>query len=154
MACNYTRQVLVFGSTQIGSRVHSFRSTFRRATPVKVRHSYWSTQPILDGGYPAIVWDHTFTVYTEAGSVLGLAEEFFDLVSKVSGETQSLQLKPTLVTSTTSSGLVAAVTVTTPVKDFGNCYLQDSPELSQPEQFLMSCAGMFTLQFLGTTKPV
>jgi hypothetical protein len=138
---SFTRFVLLYNSIQVGTYVHGFLSSFARATPINVRHNFWDTSVILDGSYPALVWDHDITLYTESGSLKGLAEQYFALSTLVSGVPA-----PLTISYASSPGLALI--------NFGSCLLNDRPGVQKPEQLLLQEAGFFTVSFLGSTKPV
>ena len=139
MVCYSSTYTLEFGGRQVGTRVHGHTTDLRRATPVNPRHNHWGNCVILDGGYPAILWTHDFTLYVESATMLGQAGDFYDLVDLIVGVTQSLLLKD-------ASGAT--------VVDFGSCYFDDSPSLEKPESLLLTAAGFHAVKFLGNTKPV
>jgi hypothetical protein len=137
--CEYKYFTLTFSGTQLGTRFHGYSTSFERATGIAVKHNFWSTAAILDGGYPALVWRHKFVLYTEAGSIVGLEKDFINLADHVVGTPQAL----TIITS-----------IGTVVTDFGDCYLDGTPNLDTPDLLLFQRAGFVSLNFIGNTKPV
>lgn len=134
-AGNYT---LVFSGGMLGSWVEKFTSTPRRLTEIQERQNFWSTSVILDGSYPAFVYDHEFTLYTENGSLLGFIKDFYGLHSKFTNRARPLRL---MLGDTTS-----------PAVDFGDCYLKQFGA-DEPQDLLLHRAGMLKLQFVGTSVP-
>lgn len=132
---------LVFSGSALGNSVHSLKSTVQRLTAIERRSNFWSTTVLLDGSYPDLVWVHDIQVYKSSVSslsaVLQFASDYYSLA--------------TLITSSTASLKITDGSTTTLI-DFGNCYL-DNPVLSEPQDLLLSSAGIFGLQFLGTSIP-
>lgn len=135
-AGNYT---LVCSGTRIGQWVESFRSATQRLTGVRKRSNFWSSVVFLDGYYPAQVYEHEFTLYTENGSLHGFIEDFFDMSDHIHGAPLPLAIH---------DGDTATV-----VFNFGNCYMEDGPELQEPDQLLLQRAGFLVVRFIGATKP-
>lgn len=133
----WDKYTLVFSGTTLGDHLHGFHSRFRRATEVRARHCFWDSDVILDGSYPALIWEHTFTLYTESGSVVGFTQEFLNLADHIQGTPLNLKI----ITS-----------VGTLVLDFGSCYLQE-PDLEKPDMLLFQKAGFVNARFIGNTKP-
>ena len=126
------------GSTIIQSSfVQSFRTSFRRAVPVAQRPKLWSPTVILDGNYPAQVWQHDFLLYNEASTPCDFAEEFIDLETKISSFAIPIVLQDNAVDRI----------------DFGSCFLEP-PSLAQPQELLLYRAGYIRVRFLGNTRPV
>lgn len=136
----FERLTLVYSGTTLGTYLHGFTTSYGRATPVNIRHNFWDTTVLLDGSYPALVWNHEFTLYTENGSVAGFAKDFIGLSDKIVGTAQDLRI---------SYANSPALTLL----QFGNCYLDDAPSVQQPELLLLQSAGFIKVKFLGNTKP-
>jgi len=131
-----THFTLVFSGSTLGDHLASFRSVPRRATQVEERHNLWATTPILDGSYPALVWDHEFLVYQEDNYPLNFAETYFNLAAHFTSAPQSLIVK--LKTDTAIA--------------FGDCYMREFTQ-SDPEQLLLYAAGILPIKFVGTQIP-
>lgn len=135
-AGNYT---LLFSGSVVGTWVENYKSTHARLTAVQPRTSFWSTQTLLDGSYPALVHTHDFVVYMEASTRETFIGSFHGLSDKHTGTAYPL----------------AIVSNYTPVTTiyFGLCYMSESPVLKQPENLLMQSAGFVSLRFIGNIKP-
>jgi hypothetical protein len=136
----FARHTLTVSSNILGTYVHGFNSGFSRPTPIAVRHNFWDTTVLLDGSYPALLWEHEFVLYTEGGSLGGLAATFLNISDKVVAAAVPLKIT-----------YAASPTVT--LVDFGSCYLQDKPSLIKPDMLLHQEAGFIRVSFLGSTKP-
>lgn len=134
-AGNFT---LVFSGGLLGSWVEGFTSVPRRSE-IAERQNFWSTDTILDGSYPALTWDHEFTLYTEAGSVGGFMNSYFALANKFYSRSRPLRI----CWGTEVSSLRV---------DFGNCYMKPF-SLENPSELLLHRAGMIKLAFVGTQTP-
>ena len=132
-----TTFTLVFSGTNVGDSVHSMLSNFRRVTEVSLRHNLYSPKLLLDGSYPALIWEHAFEVYNEESWQIPQIQAFYDLRTLINSRPQELQLQSN---------------VGTPVIAFGNCYLQE-PRQEEPEDMLLAAAGVWALKFLGTDVP-
>ena len=132
-------RTLEFNSIQVGNWVESFNSTWRRTSDIQEVQCFWANEAILDGGFPALIWEHEITIYDEEADRKTFADFFVDLGDKVNASRQSLEI-------VAASASYAAV-------DFGLCYIQP-PELVEPDALLLFEAGFVTLRFIGTTKPV
>jgi len=106
-----------------------------------VRHNFWDTTVLLDGSYPALLWEHEFVLYTEGSSLSNFANIFVGLSDRVAAAPTSLKIS-----------YVASPTLT--LVDFGDCYMQDKPTLIKPDMLLHQEAGFIRVSFLGSTKPV
>lgn len=133
------QQTLIFsGSTLLQSHfIQSMRSSWRRLTAIQRRQNLWAPNVILDGRYPAQVWEHEFLVYTEANSTpLEFAHLFWGMESKVTSTPQLLVLQEN------GSDRV----------NFGSCYLEVS-NMDEPKELLLYRAGFMKVRFLGNTSP-
>lgn len=130
--------ILKFGGFTLGTWVEKFTSSMKRHNEVQVRHNFWSTAVVLDGQFPAIVYEHEFTLYADAVSRETFAEEFHDFSDYFSGLENLLEIQDADGASICS---------------FGMCYLTGQPELKTPEALLMFAAGFVALKFIGRTKP-
>lgn len=144
-AGNYT---LVFSGVRIPSSawipgvngwVETFTSNYRRLTSINERQNFTAASVILDGRFPAQVWEHEFRLYTETGS-LG---QFAELVYKFHDEINELPLPLSIHDGDTANSVV----------DFGNCYIEPV-ELDEPSELLLHAAGFVRVTFFGTTRPV
>lgn len=136
----FTRYALEFNGSNIGTYVHGFQSSFQRVTAINPRHNFWDTTVLLDGSYPALVWDHKFVLYTEGTSLNDFAVKYLNLADLVAGSAAALKI----VNASSPSGVLL---------NFGSCYFSASPELQKPELLLLQEAGFITVSFLGSTKP-
>lgn len=127
---------LVFSGSTIGDHIHDLKTTYGRLTEIAQRQNFWASDVILDGRYPALVFEHTFTLYKNSGGAVDYAKMFFALANKIEGDPRSLVAK---IKSTT-------------VISFGDCYMEP-PEQQEPDSLLLTEAGLFTLKFLGTQIP-
>lgn len=134
-AGNYT---LVFSGTRLGGWVDKFKSDVRRPVDIAERQNFWSSVVILDGSYPAFVWDHEFTLYTESGSLLGYVDKYFDLAAQFFTRTRPLEIR---------FGDTSSVAV-----NFGSCYMKPFGQ-GEPSDLLQHRAGMLQLKFVGTAVP-
>lgn len=133
---DYKRFTLVFSGTIMGTTLDGFTAEPRRVSEIIVKQNFWASKAVVDGSYPALVWNHRFRVFTEAGSIGGFVEKFLNMSDWIAGV-------PYPLTIATSLG---------PHIAFGNCYLQN-PSLSLPERLLMQRAGFVEVEFVGNTKP-
>lgn len=143
---DYGKYTLIFSGSLVGTFVHGWTTTPRRLTDVNVRHNFWSQQAILDGHYPAVVWDTRVTLYTESGSVIGFIKDFVAFGELITPNAQSTQIRRQVGSVSTPTDPVVA--------DFGNCYMTSGPDLRQPDMLLFTRAGMVVLDFIGNTHPV
>lgn len=130
---------LIFsGTTLIQSHyVQSMKTTFKRLTTVAQRQNLWAPNVILDGRYPAQVWEHNFLLYTEVVSnPIQFAHRFWDTELKIDGSAQLLVMQESLVDRV----------------NFGSVYL-DVSSLENPSDLLLYRAGFLRLRFVGTTLP-
>ncbi len=134
-AGNFT---LIHSTVMLGNWIEDFNSSFGRLTPIARRQNFWSSDIILDGRYPAQVWDHTFKLYTEGGSLGELYDKFLDIYDQIHSDPATL---------TINDGDTA-----TELFQFGACYLEDA-SLETPEAFLKYNAGLITVTFVGNTRP-
>lgn len=131
---------LTFAGTTVAEFVQSFTSRFRRLNAVQRRQNFWHDTILLDGSYPAQVWDHQFTVYQEAANRNAYATAFFDLEDLIFSDPRTL--------------LITAVsTVVAQDWDFGLCYLE-AAEPATPTELQLFRAGFITVRFVGNQKPV
>lgn len=142
------RYVLVCNSVSVGDWVNDFKTDYKLVTPVQVRHNFWASYPVLDGSFPAIVWEHSFTVYHSATNYKGFIDWYYNLFNIYQAQPAQLSLYDEAL-NTGSSTLAAPVCI-----DFGACYLQDGPRLKQPEALLMYAAGMAEVKFIGSVQPI
>ena len=134
-AGNFT---LIFSGVRLGDWVDVFKSDERRLGEIAERQNFWSTNVILDGGYPAFVFDHEFVLYTESGSLEGYLKRYLGFNGHNTSRPQPLKMHY----GDTSS----------PVVDFGNCYLKGRTQ-EEPSDLLQHRAGKIRLQFTGTLAP-
>jgi len=134
-AGNYT---LTHSNSMLGNWVDAFNSKFARLTDIARRQNFWASSVLLDGSFPAQVWDHTFRLYTEAGSLGEFYEKFLRLHDAIGSSPATLVIND-------------GDTVNT-VIGFGLCYLSGA-DLEVPENFLLHRAGFITVAFVGNTRP-
>ena len=127
---------LSFSGTSLGDSVHTLQASFQRLTQVAQRHNFWATNVLLDGGYPALVYEHTFVIYKEAAGRVEYVDYFYDLANQIVADPQELLLKA-------GGNNVFA---------FGDCYLANTDQ-KEPSDLLMLAAGMSQLTFWGTVIP-
>jgi hypothetical protein len=141
-AGNYT---LVFSGATIGNWVQAHRTKVRRITPVRRRHNFWNANVLLDGKYPAKVWEHEFLLYTEAGSTSVVSHVIFfaDMYYGFSD-----QIGDTAYPLTINQGDTAIVVI-----NFGSCHCEGYDQ-EDPRDLLLHRAGMVRFRFVGNTKPV
>jgi hypothetical protein len=135
--CDYRAYTLTFSSMPVGTRVHAFKTDIQRATEVNVRHNFWGNKIILDGSYPAIIWNHTFIVYTERPNVKDFVNAFFAMSNFFTGVPRTLTVVSSFGTEI----------------DFGSCYMSNPVELSSPDHLLQHKAGFIQLGFVGSVRP-
>lgn len=134
-----THYTLAFPTSLVGDRVHSYNTSVKRATEINVRQNLWASYVILDGRYPALVYQHDFEIYMEKTTPRLYTKALFDIVrTMVTSDPMALTMKNGL----TSSDVIA----------FGQCYLVP-PEQSKPEELMMLEAGLFKVKFMGTECP-
>lgn len=135
---------LVYSGTGVSSAV-SFPTShfvqgwvpkFRRLTDIQQRQNFWCNDVILDGRFPAQVWEHEFNIFTEAVSVTEFAQRYTDLQSLF------FSVASTLVIQENGSNKII----------LGPCLMQP-PALEQPREQLQFRAGFLRIRFLGTTAP-
>lgn len=136
----WNRLVLVYNTTTLGTYLHGFVSFVSRATPINVRHNFWDSTVVLDGSYPAQVWEHNFVLYHEAANLKAFADDFLALSDQFYGTAATLKIS--LASSPSGTYMT-----------FGSCLLQDKPALQKPDLLLQQQAGFFGLSFLGSIKP-
>ncbi len=136
----WNRLVLVYNTTTVGTYLHGFVSSVSRATAINVRHNFWDITALLDGSYPAQVWEHNFVLYHEAANLKQFADDFLGLSDLFYGTATGLRIS----LASSPSGTYMS---------FGSCLLQDKPVLQKPDLLFQQQAGFFGLSFLGTTKP-
>ena len=134
-AGNYT---LVFSGSSLGDFVEDFKTTVRRNKGVQRRQNFWSTNVILDGKYPGVVWEHQIKIYVEKSSREAFFNEFTSLSSLILGDRQDLRINDV------DSG--------TAQYDFGKCYMKNF-KLDTPDAFIKHPAGFFVLNFVGNEAP-
>lgn len=145
-AGNFT---LVFSGVRIPSSawipgvigwVESFRSNPSRLTPIARRQNFTSSIVILDGRFPAQVWDHEFVLYTETGSLGQFAEVLFRLQDEIRSEPVDLRIED----GDTGNAIF----------EFGACYINAPASLEEPSDLLMFRAGFIRISFVGNTRPI
>ena len=130
---------LVYSGATLGDHLHSIDEISpSRMTPVSRQQNYWSNSPLLDGRYPAVIWEYTFTVYQEEADELEFVRGFATMANTGLNDAnaRSLEVK-------NSEGIVVA---------FGDCYYEGQ-KLTGPDAFLLGAAGLIQLQFVGTQVP-
>jgi len=130
---------LVYSGTSVGDHLHAIDEISpSRLNPVQRQNNYWSTSTLLDGRYPATIWEYTFTVYQEDTDSLEFVRSFTSLANTGLNDNnvRSLEVQ-------NDSGTVIA---------FGDCYYEGQ-KLSGPDAFLLGAAGLIQLQFVGTQVP-
>lgn len=131
---------LVFSGTNVGDTLYAYLHSSRRATDLHVRHNLWASQATVDGRYPAVVWEHKFTVFKEQDTPHGYVKHLFDQVL-------------TLVHSDPLPLAVHRKDNDAQVILFGSCYLQEHPKQTDPTDLLLHAAGIYNLGFIGTSDP-
>lgn len=134
-AGNFT---LVHSGTALGLWIDAWNTKARRLTEIAERQNFWSQQVILDGSYPALAWDHSFTVYSEANSLNTYINSYVALANRIQSRAYPLE-----IWSGTSTPVVWY---------FGNCYLKDFGQ-EEPKDLMLHAAGMIRLNFVGTVIP-
>jgi hypothetical protein len=127
---------LKFSSATLGNQLHALRTNPERVTEIMRRQNFWSSVPILDGNYPALVWSHEFMVFFEETSRLRYVKRFADLAAYVLAGQQTLKV----------------VNGSQDVIAFGSCYLENYSG-KDPEDMLISNGGLVSFKFLGTSVP-
>jgi hypothetical protein len=131
---------LVFSTATVtfptSSFVQAWTPKFRRLTAVQERQNFWCNDVIIDGRFPAQVWEHEFNIFTEAVSVTEYAQRYTDL--------QSLFLSDptTLVIQENAADKIV----------LGGCYMRP-PGLEEPKELLQFRAGFLKIMFLGNKAP-
>jgi hypothetical protein len=141
-ATTASRYFLYFNGSGLGSWLEKYTSQVRRADPIQVRHNLWANNARLDGSFPAKVWEHDLTIYSESTSMSTFIDFWNNLSDNYLGDSAGLVVMDMLPT------------VATTFVAFGNCYLAEPPQLSEPDALLKFAAGFITLKFIGNTKPV
>lgn len=118
--------------------VEYFTTEFERLTPIAERHNFWGNKVILDGSFPAQIWRHEFTLFTETGSLGGFFEAMLSLHDRIEGLPRPL---------TINDG-----DTTTIIYNFGECYLV-SAEPEEPSEFNKFKTGLIRASFVGNTRP-
>ena len=145
-AGNFT---LVFSGVRIPSSawipgvngwVETFRSEPSRLTPIARRQNFTAPNIILDGRFPAQVWDHEFVLYTETGSLGQFAEVLFKLQDEIRDLPVDLRIE---------DGDTGDV-----IFEFGPCYINAPASLEEPSELLMFRAGFIRISFVGSTRPI
>jgi hypothetical protein len=103
---------------------------------VEVIHNHWASQALLDGQYPAIVYEHEFVISKESTGRVGYIGDYLSMTSYMTADPQTVELE--------NNGNTAMW--------FGECYL-DKPEQAEPEDMLLVEAGLIRLRFIGTVLP-
>lgn len=119
------------------SFVQGWAPSFKRLTGVQQRQNFWCNEVLLDGRFPAQVWEHTFNIFTEAVSVVEYAQRFTDLESFFFSDPTTLVIQENSVDKIV----------------LGGCYLQP-PNLEEPRELLQFRAGFLRIIFLGNSRPV
>lgn len=144
-AGNYT---LVFSGTTLPNTfawVEEFLTVMEMETPVNHRQNFWSTEIVLDGGYPAFSWRHTFSVYTEATTSSTPHQPLFNFLRLYTNATSAVHgTKQELTLTDVTSSVVKIY--------FGPCYLE-SARLKNPDAFMKYRAGTMEFVFVGTSIP-
>lgn len=119
-------------------KVFGMMSNFKRLTEIAKVQNFWSSNVILDGRYPALVWEHEFLVSRVDSLVMNSYSSYIDFAS---GAVQGTP-KPLHLIHPTAGSIIA----------FGDTYF-DSVTPQSPDQFLVATANIFKLKFIGNTKP-
>lgn len=127
---------LVFSGTTLGDHVHTYQSKPVRVSEIDAKHNFWASSAILDGSYPALVWEHQFSLYKSATNEVEFVRFFVNLATHVNSRPLPLELKYETQT----------------VVAFGSCYL-DVSEHEEPDSLLHTAAGLVSLRFRGTSLP-
>lgn len=140
MGCDTGQFTLKFNGSSVGDFLVSVRCVAKLVEEVRVRHNYWASSGLIDAAYPALIWETTAEIYkASTDSTDARAKALLDYAS---------------LTDLYSTGL-AALGVwldSTQLLTFGNCAINDV-QLSEPSQFLFYPVGVYSLTFLGTSKP-
>ena len=123
-------------------KIFTVKTHATRLTPIQQRQAYWANNVVLDGRYPALVWEHEFMATQVNSNPIDYYKSALALYQTppVNGNLAPLILQ-TAVGGTTYD-----------VVNYGNCYLEDTAQ-SQPGEFLIAEAGMQVFKFLGTVLP-
>jgi hypothetical protein len=127
--------ILSFNGVPIGSWIDGFSTNVRRVNAVGIRQNFWSSVTVLDGKYPALVYEHTFQVFFEAISREALAQAYMALTTFYLNRVYPLAIIGGFGMS------------------FGNCYLEEGPTMKEPDILLRHRAALISLKFLGNTRP-
>src|SRR5262245_46771899 len=132
--------LLTFGNTPVGMELHSMEPpSIQPVSEPKYIHGFRHKQILIDNRYPACVYEHSFQVITEAGTVVGRLEEFFAynwMFQLTSGS-------PTLPRTLTLQDSDEEVLV-----DFGNCYFQSARQVD-PDEALKTRGALVEVKFVG-----
>lgn len=118
--------------------VDDYKSIPELQTQVALRQNFWSSQVVMDGRNPAVIWRHEFKMYVEVNSLATFEKMFYDLQ-------QRFQTDPTTL-------LLVDGDRTTVRRGFGPAYLEDA-SLDNPTTFLQHRAGFIRLNFVSATQP-
>lgn len=135
-AANFT---LIFSGAQVGDWVEDFDYGAEDVESVAERQNFWADQVILDGRYRALVYRHTFKIFTETGSLGGFFDAIVGLESLVTDDPQVL---------TVNDGTGATVRY-----NFGQCYFKPPARLVNPSRFNRHEAALFEVDFVGKSAP-
>lgn len=127
----------------LGWTIFGFKMKSYRLTPIQKRQNYWAQFVILDGRYPALVWEHEFQATLIASTPLQFVQQFLNLAGDPPVDANPLPL----VLRANTNGVVQDIIA------FGNCYMDTSDQGDPKEGFLYSAAGGVNFRFLGTKVP-
>ena len=127
---------LVYSGTTLGDHIHGMQTMPQRMTAVRRCHNFWASVPVLDGRYPALVYEHTFLVYNEEVSELDYLRWYAELAQQIAGDPYPLEVR-------INDNVAVA---------FGNCYVEPASQ-KEPDTLLLHAAGVVELPFIGTDIP-
>lgn len=138
--------VLSWNGIPIMSWIERYKVTPRRKNEAQERQNFWSPNVYLDGKYPALVWDHEFTMYYDGGRNVPPPDRWDFVPNYISFVDDLVTDLPYPLLIVDDVGKIAF--------DLGYCYFISPQELVSPEALLMYSAGLIKLRFKGNTKPV
>ena len=83
---------LVFSGDTIGTHIHDWKTTSRRMSEIAERQNFWASDVILDGRYPALVYEHVFMLYMESTDEVDYAHDVLLLNTKIEGDPRALNI--------------------------------------------------------------
>ena len=131
--------ILTFNGSVVGTRIVGYQVTTKRITPVSVRHNFWASRGLMDGRYPALLWEHTFLIFDERDTVT----DYTNAVHSLSRE---------LVTSNPQPLLIKSEGASLTIFNLGNCYIEGGGH-SDPSDLLLFQAGIYNAKFISVTTP-